>query len=320
MKSKVRGMLYGVAVGDALGQPHEMGAPLGYPVSEFPATGGQTTDDWQMTRAMAIAMVGGSGFNMTEIVKEHVAAFNTTIRGWGGAHRDACAALKKGVSPTESGKCVLRDDKPYRGRGNGMCMKISPLAAYHFATKVNLFDRFDSVSQLTLMTHPTSIGLSSAIGMESALIYCLENTPATFNVDDFLASVHAATELAERCVSNESPNMGDKMSERIAELSKVWSSLTPEEVTDKYKGGGYAYESLPFSLAFFCMGNHDAACVYDCVGSGGDTDTNGSMVAAMAGALHGEEIFSRSLLYKLLAIADIDRVIEAFADWCERQR
>jgi ADP-ribosylglycohydrolase len=315
MKNKIRGMMFGVAVGDALGQPYENGPALGYPVKEYKGQGGQTTDDWQMTAALARALMKANGFNMDAMVKEHVAAFEDTTRGWGGAHRDACAFLKKGISPTESGKMTLQETKPYRGRGNGMCMKISPLAAYHHVCKVPLSARVGPVGELTIMTHATSIGLASALGMEEAVIYCLSHTPDTFDTGEFLRSVKHAVEIAEQCVLNETGHTGDKMSERIAHLGDNWSKLAPEDVAESYKGGGYAYESLPFSLAFFCMGKHDAGCVYDCVGSGGDTDTNGSMVAALAGALHGEEIFSKSLLYKLVGFPDIELLSGQFADW-----
>lgn len=331
MKDKIRGMMYGVAVGDALGQPYENGPPLGYPVKTFgggkgnhhnvvgaviDANGlGQTTDDWQMTAVLARSLMRANGLDMADMAKEHVAAYEKTTRGWGGGHRDSCAALKRGVSPAESGKYALNDAKPYRGRGNGMCMKISPLAAYHYAKGLSLADRVKPVGQLTMMTHATSIGLSSAMGMEAAVIYALSHTPATFDTDEFLHAVKHATEIAEQCVINETGATGDKMSERIAHLCDHWDKLTPEDVSDAYKGGGYAYESLPFSLAFFCMGKHDESCVYDCVGSGGDTDTNGSMVGALAGALHGDKIFSTALLYKLVAFADIDQVTTAFAEW-----
>lgn len=326
-RNKIKGMLLGVAVGDALGSPYENKPALGYPVKEYGKAGGQTTDDWQMTAAMTKALLAmsqrceargdGYSFYMSDVVSEHIAAFKTTTRGWGGAHRDACAMLANGVPHTETGKFVLQPSKPYRGRGNGMCMKISPLAAYHLVTGKTLLERVDTVGQLTIMTHATSIGLSSALGMEEALIYCLKHTPQTFDANDFLGKVKHAVLLAEQCVHDESGDIGDKMSERIGHLHDNWDKMTPEDVSENYKGGGYAYESFPFALAFFCMGKHNQDCVYDCVGSGGDTDTNGSMVAALAGALHGEEIFPENLLYKLLGFPDIELLCDMFADWCE---
>jgi len=317
MKDKVRGMMFGVAIGDALGQPYEMQPALGRSVNTYPPMGGLTTDDWQMTAAMARALMKGNGFDMDVLVKEHVAAFEAGTRGWGGAHRNACALLKQGVSPKETGKLALTPDKPFRGRGNGMCMKAAPLAAYHFATRTELAYRMKPLSELSMMTHATGIGLASAVGMEEALIYCLKQTPVTFEVGGFLASVEQATRLAESWVHNDEGSNGDKISARIAHLIVNIDKMSPEDVAQEYKGGGYAYESLPFSLAFFCMGQHDAGSVYDCVGSGGDTDTNGSMVAAMVGALRGESAFSKSLLYKLLGFPDIDLLTGQFADWCE---
>ncbi len=324
MKSKVRGMMLGVALGDALGQPHENKSPLGYPVMIMPDKGGQTTDDWQMTAVLARSLMESGGVDMDNMVKHHVAAYEKTTRGWGGAHRDACAALKKGMPWSDSGKMVLSDDKPYRGRGNGMCMKISPLAGFHFARAVALAkkscaatDHMNNMADLTMMTHPTSIGLASTAGMERALFYCLGVASKDFDPIVFLSQIEFACYQAENWVKNETGSNGDKLSDRIGDLKKEdWNKISPEEIYEKYKGGGYAYESLPFSLAFFCLGNHDESCVYDCVGSGGDTDTNGSMVGALAGALHGEEIFPKNLLYKIIDFDDIDSLSENFANWC----
>jgi ADP-ribosylglycohydrolase len=333
LKDKVRGMLYGVSVGDALGQPYENRPALGYPVNTFGGGKsqdvidtvvqknglGRTTDDWQMTAVLARSLIRVNGFDIDDMAAEHVAAFNETTKGWGGGHRDSCAALKRGVSPSESGKHALNDTKPYRGRGNGMCMKISPLAAYHAVKKTTLPNRLKTVADLTMMTHATSIGLASAMGMEAAVLYCLKNTSDTFHTDSFLDEVLSAVTVAEDCVINERNKPPEVLSERIKHLQDNWHKMTPEDVSEVYKGGGYAYESFPFSLAFFCMGLHDQHCVYDCVGSGGDTDTNGSMVGALAGALHGSEIFPTSLLYKLAAFADIESLSGQFAEWVCKQ-
>lgn len=320
LKSKIKGMLLGTAVGDALGQPHEMKPALGRPVTEYPETGGRTTDDWQMTSAMARALVIGKGFHMPTIVKEHIAAYKTTTRGWGGAHRDSCEALCNGVPPSESGKAALKADKPYRGRGNGMCMKISPLAAYHFANDKSIEARMPVVAELTMMTHATGMGLASAAAMEAALIYCLQTQPDKFDRIDLISLAAASAKYAETWVVNDSNAPAEKLSDRLWHLGNAdWNAMTPEEIMLEYKGGGYVYESLPFSLAFFCMGKQDMNAIYDCVGSGGDTDTNGSMVAALVGALQGEEIFPKKLLYKLKEFVDIELVTEAFADWCKIQ-
>ena len=318
MKDRIKGMMMGVAIGDALGQPHENQPALGYPVKSYPPTGGQTTDDWQMTAAMARALMKGDGFDMNFMVAEHVAAYDEGTRGWGGAHRNACAMLKQGVSPRETGKLALDTAKPYRGRGNGMCMKITPLAALHFVKNVPLAHRLQPLGDLAMMTHATGMGLSSAAAMEEAVIYCLKQTPSTFDPDGFLTAVQQTAKLAEGWVQNEPDGPADRLSERLTHLLENWRKMSPEDVSETYKGGGYVYESLPFALAFFCMGRHGPDCVYDCVGSGGDTDTNGSMVAALVGALHGEEIFSKSLLYKLIGFPDIDHLSEQFAAWCDK--
>jgi ADP-ribosylglycohydrolase len=58
---------------------------------------------------------------------------------------------------------------------------------------------------------------------------------------------------------------------------------------------------------FFCRNPRSAESLFDVVSSGGDTDTNGSMIGAMLGALHGTAIFPPHLVDGLL---DREAVIE----------
>lgn len=317
-KGKVKGMMYGIAVGDALGQPYENKQSLGRPVNDYLVSGGQTTDDWQMSAVLARSLMQAGKFDMDDMARGHVAAYDDTTRGWGGAHRDACRLLKEGVSHSEAGNRLLREDKPYRGRGNGMAMKIGPLAAYNAAKMKSVGDRVSDYIQLSKMTHHTGLGLSSAMGMAEAVIFCLNSSPETFDRNDFLHAVKHAVEVAELCVNNDFHP--DKLSTLINYLCDNWDLMTPEVAIQELKGGGYVYQSLPFALAFFCMGSGGVSGVYDCAGAGGDTDTNASMVAALVGALNGPEVFPASLLYNLVHFDDIDLIAGQFANWCDGQK
>src|SRR5262245_62812350 len=97
-RDKVLGMFLGVAIGDALGMPAEghsapdIAAQFGrldrfHPVSGHQWLGdlpkGTTTDDWQLTKAVAEAIIQSGGLDMDAIAAWHVRAFHESVRGWG---------------------------------------------------------------------------------------------------------------------------------------------------------------------------------------------------------------------------------------------
>lgn len=317
MKNKVLAMMHGIAIGDALGRNFENQPALGYPITYY-SLEGQTTDDWQLSSVVAKSLMSFGGFSMSDMAAKHVEAYDATTYGWGRAHRDACKELKNGTNFADSGKKILNTQRPFCGRGNGMCMKISPLAAYQFFAEIPLKISIEQIRNFSDMTHATAIGYSSAVAMCAAIKYCLKNDPSSFDARKFINSILKVVLDAEWNHYDEISN-GFYLSDRLKDLLTCYEKLTPEKIAKRYKGGGYVYQSFPFALAFFCLGNHDVSCIYDCVGSGGDTDTNASMVGAMVGALHGSS-YPASLLTELKNFDEVAVTSQFFADFCKKMR
>jgi ADP-ribosylglycohydrolase len=148
---KVRGMLWGVALGDALGAPHEF-ARAGYPLATYDGTlrhplvhvsrwkgkrtgvVGQVTDDTEMTLALAAVVAGGEGappgydadaaalaYMAWGATRPFAAGHNTralffgikTLRGFRRRHEKLAAGV-----PAER-----------QSQSNGCLMRCAPLAA-----------------------------------------------------------------------------------------------------------------------------------------------------------------------------------------------
>jgi ADP-ribosylglycohydrolase len=60
--------------------------------------------------------------------------------------------------------------------------------------------------------------------------------------------------------------------------------------------------------------------LYDCVSAGGDTDSNGSMLASLLGALHGAAIFPKHLVDGLLSREAVFDVANRFCDLLNLER
>jgi ADP-ribosylglycohydrolase len=326
-RDKVLGMFLGVAIGDALGMPAEgrsaqdIATQFGrldryHPVSGHRWLGdlpkGATTDDWQLTRTVAEAIIQSGGLDMDAIAAWHVRAFNESVRGWGPTTQEAVASLARGTHWTQSG----RTDQPNRGLGNGVCMKVAPIGAYLAAT-IPVGNHGFSVeatrflAALAQMTHFTSLGVASGLCQTAALFECLGCAPRDFQVESFIQAIVAAARLGQQFPTH--TGNADDLAQRLMALSGHGQYDTSRIITE-FNGSSYVCHSLPFTYMFFVKNPHSIESLYECVSAGGDTDSNGSMLASLLGALHGTAFFPKHLVDELL---DREAVFDVASRFCD---
>lgn len=334
LKEKVQGMFLGVAIGDALGMPVEGMTPDEIK-NNYPATNGRiveyikptarkwstgeeegtTTDDWQLTKAVADGMIlsvkkGNSPLNLGTQIISHVDAMKQSTKGWGKTTQEACRALANGASAFNSGL-----GGNHRGMGNGCAMKITPVAAYTVAQlkshpDTQMLPIYTFVAQLSLMTHLSLVAVQSALTQLAAASYCLSpfcdfEDGEQFDELQFINLVEenaagAASLIRDRKgVFSERVELKSTLPERLLKLYN-YPYYDVAKCREEFGGGScFVPDSLPFSYMFFLRNPYTIDCLYDVVSAGGDADTNGSMVGALLGALHGPSIFPKHLIYKL---------------------
>ena len=323
LQDKVRGNFLGVAIGDALGKPVELCKPqhilekYGRVTDYLDCSShkyfdndqkGTTTDDYQLTKATARAMITTGKFDLDEIAAEHVREYKISVRGWGGSTREAVGRIAEGVHWKEAGKTEEKN----RGLGNGVAMKASPAGLYMALTNPGCNnppwdEHVQNIADMAIMTHYTSIGVTSGLAHAFATLKCFSVMPETFDPASFVNVIIGAAQIGRKYCPG---TLNDDMQVRFERLKKPYAPMgiiDPEEF-----GGGscYVYDSLPFTYAWFLRNPQSIESLYDCVSAGGDTDSNGSMLAGLLGALHGTSIFPQHLVDGLkdrdevLAIAD----------------
>jgi ADP-ribosyl-[dinitrogen reductase] hydrolase len=328
-RSKVRGMFLGIASGDALGMPVEtfteerisleFGKIFNYlkPDKHKWFDGqeaGTTTDDWQLTDAVANALIDFE-LNMDAQVRWHIKALKQTDSGWGNTTRNSVKNLMNGVNWSKSG---LNDGS--NGVGNGVAMKIAPVAAmFALSSKNNnLSSCVDFLVKLNNMTHPTKVSLMATTAICSALIYCLNNDRLYLEVDDLKKLLFSNFKLVSLAPANalyKYPDETDNIETRIVDLFVNLKSYFSFDFIKNYGGGScYCYNSIPFSLGFFLKNPNSIETLYNVVSAGGDTDSNGAMVGAMLGALNGEEIFPKHLVDGLKVKDQVFELADRFCD------
>ena len=154
-KDKILGAFLGMRIGDVLGAPHEgsgaddirhrMGANVRNPIltfarnshshpdpkrwDKFSWTG---TDDTQLTHVVAKSLIEAHGFNARHQAESHVAAAQVSTEGWGKAQVSGARELGAFFRDSERGRSfdVWPTAKPDEGLGNGVAMKVMPLALW----------------------------------------------------------------------------------------------------------------------------------------------------------------------------------------------
>jgi len=301
-RDRVCGMLLGVGVGDALGMPvetfpHQRVKDTYGKVDQYLVPDGHKwfnghkagtcTDDTQLSLAVGEGLIlSGGKPDMETQVQAHVNAFRESTSGWGPTTREALRRLSNGASWKVAG---AKEGK-ITGLGNGCPMKIAPAALLLLQ---NIPDTTSFLADLCGMTHQTSVAVSSGLAHAFGLSYCLESGD-TFNTDEFVDMVLWGSDQGRKYFPETLTE--EDITERLR-LCKQYADYAPEKcVADFQNGRCYVYCSLPFSYMFFLRNPKSIEALYEVVSAGGDADTNGSMVAALLGALNGTKVFPSHLV------------------------
>jgi ADP-ribosyl-[dinitrogen reductase] hydrolase len=302
--ARFQGCLAGVAIGDALGMPVELmshaqiramaaGGITGFrdpvlrsgPGSHLRA--GDTTDDWQLTAALARSLIRTGGqFDLQDCSDEHVREWRIGHAMWGPSTRSAIEEIADGRRHPATPARPTRDT----GLSNGVIMKIAPLALLHglhlaidarFAIAAD--DLFADCIALGLMTHGDRRASLAAYAVAVTIAAALQgHFAAPTQGRKFLPA------LIGHVAAKESDSPEPRVSQRLA---LILDCLDDEPLVREKIGCGFtALDTAPFAIATFLRHPRDfQGGVLEAVNAGGDTDTNAAVVGALIGAHVGLE-------------------------------
>ena len=158
---RARGVLLGLACGDALGRPvefasaSEIGADhgrldemVGHGTWNQPA--GTITDDTEQALCITRSLVEHQAFNPADIAERFVAWYDSCPFDIGGMTRRSLTRLKRGDAWDEAGQHVWENSPEGQNAGNGSVMRCPPLAIPYAME----WDRLAEVSrQSSQITH-----------------------------------------------------------------------------------------------------------------------------------------------------------------------
>lgn len=258
-RDRIRGVLLGTAVGDALGLPAE-GLPRRRMAKMF-------TGRWRHRFLFGRGMVSDD----TEHAFFVAQCLLALPAGVGLATLKACLRLWAGVPPDRSGVFSA---------GNGPAMRAAVMGAF-------FTDRPENIAPfLRASTRLTHTDLKAEIGAKAIVL-----------LTAWILSENAATRPKPEEFADLLRSAGADDAEWLAIVASLMTAIGQDLTTEAFAAkigcergvSGYMYHTVPIVLYAWQRhwGNFEAAltAVLNC---GGDTDTTGAIVGALAGATVGE--------------------------------
>ncbi len=286
---RVQGMLEGVAIGDALGGPHEfrynskvpytgkLEHPLRF-MSRWTGTRmlviGQVTDDTEMTLTLARSLLRNKGYNRNDVILSYERWTSTS-----GLIGINTKKLFKGVKTingyeTRYRKIFFDKQAVYNNQSNGTLMRCSPLA---------LLDGYTAVIEDCKLTNPSKVNQDCSLLYITALRFALMGK----SVNDIFNFV--------------------KTNVQTQEVKAVIDQVDRNEIRDVRESKGWVLHSFYCAMyAITHFTQYDQAINW-IIRLGGDTDTN----AAITGGLLGAKLGHNQLLQEPMTHYNLAVVINA---------
>ncbi len=305
---KIKSVLFGVAVGDALGVPVEFKSRQTLsknPVTDMIGNGtyglpaGTWSDDSSLTFCLAEALT--QDFDLNVIARNFM---NWTYENYwtprgkvfdiGNATQQAISRLAKGEQPDSAGGFDENSN------GNGSLMRILPLLFYLLDKPIN--ERFNITKQVSSITH-------GHIRSVIACFYYLEFAKQILEgKDKFEIYRNLQSEIANYLTSL---SISPKEIELFERLLKSDIRKIPE---DEIYSSGYVLHTLESSIWCLLTTNCYEEAVLRAVNLGEDTDTTGAVTGGLAGLLYGFDSIPKNWLKQIARYDDIENLAERLSE------
>lgn len=275
-QDRVRGMMLGLAIGDALGAPIEgrsarrIRKTYKGRLTEMMATrsrdAGYTTDDTALTVALAESILEQGEYQPGSAMEYYLHWFFADGHGMGTNTKFVFKAADEGLDPAEAAE-MFTYLRPERVVSNGALMRCSPIAAWYAADPASADQ---AVIADAHMTHHNPISSESCVSYNRGLMDIL-NGGDQVAFSSPVPVVHAAAN-APRGVARDLATQGKGMV-LVALAASTWAVRSGRDFED---------------------------AMVELINWGGDADTNGAIAGALLGAKYGPDAIPERWTDKLV--------------------
>ncbi len=305
-KSRLKGGIIGLCVGDALGVPVEFTSReslLTSPVTEMTGYGtykqppGTWSDDSSMTFCTIESLCKGD--NLTGIAENFIKWRDESYWTPYGIVFDIGIGTNKAIIKLKSVKDPRKaGNVEENSNGNGSLMRILPLAFYFKEQDID--KRFEIISDVSSLTHAH---IRSVI---ACFIYTELASLLIKGMDKHTAYNETIIRIKEYL---------EKMDIEPYEYSKftrVLDGSIDRLEANMISSSGYVIDSLEVSIWTLLTTSSFSEAVLKSINLGGDTDTNGAITGGLAGIYYGLDSIHPDWIKKTARIDDIIKLIEKF--------
>jgi poly(ADP-ribose) glycohydrolase ARH3 len=299
---RARGVLLGLALGDALGAPFEGRTPVS--AGQVQAWIGAAerlrwTDDTHMALTLARHLLDDPRLDDPEALGAAFARAYTQEpwRGYGSGPPQVFAMVEQGLNFEEAAGTLFGGSGSY---GNGAAMRVAPVGLLPAASDphhaVLLAERQSRVTH----THPDATHGATVVTQIIAGLLDLVDVDAD-----------AVVNVVHTTIGRLPPG---SVRDRLTEVTDVMASGgDATRAAERCGTGVAAAESVPAAVAALLQGGAPQQVITTAIGLGGDTDTIAAMAGAMAGAAWGSDHFPGVLLDRLEARGELEQLADTLS-------
>ncbi len=291
---RIKGSLYGIATGDALGAPLEGVTKSRVKITEMIGGGtdhlrpGQWTDETQMTLCLLEGLLEDGGYALEKVIKKYLDWWKQKPIGIGKGCNLSLDFLSKGNSVWSASRLAHEAMNGLSG-GSGSLMRCAPIAFFYYRFQVDLIKA--TVTDAKITHWDDRVGTASLI--QNLLLSEL-----------FLGEKNKKMALQ---------TIFYYLQGRDPQVDRILTNLPNIEEED-LKTDGFVLNLLQLVLWYFINTNTFEECIVSVVNRGGEADTAGSVAGALAGAYYGYSAIPTRWLNTLDKKDQIDHLVSKLPD------
>lgn len=292
-ESKVKAVIVGHAIGDALGVPVEFMSREELkekPVVDmqgfgtYPVPMGAWSDDTSMSLCALDAM-NGKKLNFDKVMVNfgrwyYKGLYTPTGEVFDVGNTCSIAIDNYFIRNDGWAECgIVHEDS----NGNGSLMRINPFVLYTYKLHTDIERKIHIIEMASGLTHAHKRS-KMACGIYAFILWALLKKPDKKSV---LIGLNKAKDYYKNC-------------EELNYYNRLFSQTFNETKQEDIKSGGYVVDSLEASIWCLLTTSNYKECVLKAVNLGKDTDTIAAIAGGLAGALYGYDAIPEDWLNSLI--------------------